>query len=33
MNAKEVLDGLVLGESPRWHDGTVPSARFASAGR
>jgi hypothetical protein len=23
MNAKVVLDGLVLGESPRWHDGRL----------
>jgi sugar lactone lactonase YvrE len=30
MNAKVVLDGLVLGESPRWHDGRLWVAGWAA---
>jgi sugar lactone lactonase YvrE len=30
MNAKVVLDGLVLGESPRWHDGRLWVADWAA---
>jgi sugar lactone lactonase YvrE len=30
MNAEVVLDGLVLGESPRWHDGRLWVADWAA---
>jgi sugar lactone lactonase YvrE len=30
MNAKVVLDGLVLGESPRWHNGRLWVADWAA---
>ena len=30
MDAQVVLDGLVLGESPRWHDGKLWVADWAA---
>jgi len=30
MNAKVVLNGLILGESPRWHDGRLWVADWAA---
>ena len=30
MNAKVVLDGLILGESPPWHDGRLWVADWAA---